>query len=101
MVSSKRWITWKNLDVLGQIIFCEICKAIRYPDLVVADVTTLNFNLMFEIGFAIRLGLTAGADELESFGYIQFFLVMCGPGVDVGPTDPNCSFSLHRYDPGC
>ena len=26
-------------------------------DLVVADVTTLNFNLMFEIGFAIGLGL--------------------------------------------
>ncbi len=41
------------------------------------------------------------SDGLESFGYIQFFLVMCGPGVDVGPTDPNCSFSLHRYDPGC
>jgi nucleoside 2-deoxyribosyltransferase len=29
----------------------------RYTDLVVADVTTLNFNLMFEIGFAIGLGL--------------------------------------------
>jgi hypothetical protein len=57
MVSSKRWITWKNLDVPGQIIFCEICKAMRYTDLVVADVTTLNFNLMFEIGFAIGLGL--------------------------------------------
>jgi len=57
MVSSKRWITWKNLDVPGQIIFCEICKAMRYTNLVVADVTTLNFNLMFEIGFAIGLGL--------------------------------------------
>jgi hypothetical protein len=57
MLSSKRWITWKNLDVPGQIIFCEICKAMRYTDLVVADVTTLNFNLMFEIGFAIGLGL--------------------------------------------
>lgn len=57
MESSRRWITWKNLDVPGQIIFCEICKAMRYTDLVVADVTTLNFNLMFEIGFAIGLGL--------------------------------------------
>ena len=57
MVSLKRWITWKNLDVPGQIIFCEICKAMRYTDQVVADVTTLNFNLMFEIGFAIGLGL--------------------------------------------
>ncbi len=57
MVSSRRWITWKNLDVPGQIVFCQICKALRYTDLVVADVTTLNFNLMFEIGFAIGLGL--------------------------------------------
>jgi hypothetical protein len=57
MASSKRWITWKNLDVPGQIIFCEICKAMRHTDLVVADVTTLNFNLMFEIGFAIGLRL--------------------------------------------
>jgi hypothetical protein len=57
MESSKRWITWKNLEVPGQIIFCEICKAMRYTDFVVADVTTLNFNLMFEIGFAVGLGL--------------------------------------------
>lgn len=57
MVSSKRWITWKNLDVPGQIFFCEICKAMRFTDMVIADVTTLNFNLMFEIGFAIGLGL--------------------------------------------
>ena len=57
MESSKRWITWKNLDVPGQVIFCEICKAMRHTDFVVADVTTLNFNLMFEVGFAVGLGL--------------------------------------------
>ncbi len=50
------WTTWKNLDVPGQIIFCEICKAIRHSKLVVADVTTLNFNLMFEVGYAVGLG---------------------------------------------
>lgn len=52
----ERWNSWKNLKVSGQIIFCEICKAIRYTKVIVADVTTLNFNLLFEIGFA--LGLT-------------------------------------------
>ena len=57
MMSMKRWISWKNLDVPGQIIFCEICKAMRFSEMVVADVTTLNFNLMFEIGCAIGLGL--------------------------------------------
>lgn len=86
--SSKRWITWKNLDVPGQIIFCEICKAMRFTDLVVADVTTLNFNLMFEIGYAIGLGLPVlpirnteyvvdkrQFDELgilDTFGYFDF-----------------------------
>ncbi len=54
---AKRWFTWKDLGVTGQIIFCQICKALRHTNFVVADVTTLNFNLLFEIGFAIGLGI--------------------------------------------
>ena len=50
-------ITWRDLQVAGQIIFCEICRATRFAGCIVADVTTLNFNLMFEIGFALGLGL--------------------------------------------
>ena len=50
-------ITWRDLQTVGQIIFCEICKASRFAACIVADVTTLNFNLMFEIGFALGLGL--------------------------------------------
>jgi hypothetical protein len=53
----KRWLTWKDLGVTGQIIFCQICKALRHTNFVVADVTTLNFNLLFEIGFSIGLGI--------------------------------------------
>jgi hypothetical protein len=53
----KRWTSWKHLGITGQIIFCEICKALRFTELVVADVTTLNFNLLFEIGYALGLGL--------------------------------------------
>jgi hypothetical protein len=53
----KVWKSWKNLDVPGQIVFCEVCKAIRFTSLVVADVTTLNFNLLFEIGYALGLGV--------------------------------------------
>lgn len=54
---AKRWLTWKDLGVLGQIIFCRICKAIRFADVVIADVTNLNFNLLFEIGYSIGLGI--------------------------------------------
>jgi hypothetical protein len=51
------WKTWKQLPVPGQMVFCEICKAIRHSVAVVADVTTLNFNLLFEIGYTIGLGV--------------------------------------------
>jgi hypothetical protein len=53
----KRFATWKDLGTDGQILFCQICKAIRYSRIVVADVTTLNFNLLFELGYAIGLGV--------------------------------------------
>lgn len=54
---NRRWVTWKKLDIPGQIIFCEICRTMRFAKFLVADVTTLNFNLMFEIGYALGLGI--------------------------------------------
>jgi len=51
------WISWTMLPIPGQIIFCEICKAARNSASVVCDVTTLNFNVLFELGFVIGLGL--------------------------------------------
>lgn len=57
VAGDRSWKSWKNLDIPGQIIFCEICKAIRHSRLIVPDITTLNFNLMFEIGFALGVGV--------------------------------------------
>ena len=57
IAGDRRWNTWRNLNIPGQIIFCEVCKAIRFSKLVVADITTLNFNLLFEIGFALGVGV--------------------------------------------
>lgn len=54
--TDKRWLSWRDLDVPGQIVFCTICKALRFTSFAVAEVTTLNFNLLFEIGYAIGLG---------------------------------------------
>ncbi|MEB2346073.1 MAG: hypothetical protein OZ948_15195 [Deltaproteobacteria bacterium] len=51
------WLTWRKFAIAGQVIFCAICKRMRFADFVAADVTTLNFNLLFEIGFGIGLGL--------------------------------------------
>lgn len=63
------WLSWKNFDTAGQIIFCEISKAIRFTSVVVADVTTLNFNLLFEIGYA--LGLNKAILPIRDSNFIQ------------------------------
>ena len=81
-------LTWRELPIQGQIIFCEICKALRGTEAVIADVTTLNFNVLFEIGFALGLGLpvipirdkTYDLDKkaftdlglLDTIGYVDF-----------------------------
>ena len=46
-------IDWKNLPIEGNIIFCEICEAINKSNCVVLDTTYINFNIMFEYGYAI------------------------------------------------
>jgi hypothetical protein len=82
------WLTWKFLPVPGQIIFCEICKAMRNSAAVVCDVTTLSFNVLFELGYAIGLGLPVlpirdtsydlnrrdfdSLSLLDTLGYIDF-----------------------------
>ena len=55
-IPEQRLFTWRDLDVSGRIIFCKICIASRFSKHIIADVTTLNFNLLFEIGYAIGLG---------------------------------------------
>lgn len=82
------WFTWRDMNPGGQILLCSICEAIRTSTAVVADVTNLNHNVMFELGFAIGMGLpvvplrdtTLAADDrtfrqlgvLDTLGYIEF-----------------------------
>lgn len=82
------WRSWTDLDIAGQLIFCEICKGMRGATAVFADVTTLNLNLMFEIGFCLGLGIpvkpirdsTVASDSklfaeigvFKTLGYIDF-----------------------------
>lgn len=82
------WRSWRDLDIAGQMIFCEICRGVRGASTVFADVTTLNFNLLFEIGFCLGLGIPIRPIRdssylenkrqfeelgvLETLGYIDF-----------------------------
>jgi hypothetical protein len=86
--ASHPWVTWRAFQTTGQIIFCAICKAMRFADCIVADVTSLNFNVMFEIGFALGLNMPVipvrdttlltdkrDFDELgllDTLGYVDF-----------------------------
>ena len=47
---------WTDLSIEGKVIFCAICEAIRNARCVATDITGLNFNVLFELGFAIGAG---------------------------------------------
>lgn len=75
------WASWRDLSIGGQVIFCEICRTIRYSEIVVADLTTVNFNVLFELGFAIGvsrpvlpirdMSYSRDANELAELGFID------------------------------
>ena len=45
--------SWKSMSVAGKFIISEILKEIEKADFLCADLTGLNENVLFEIGFAI------------------------------------------------
>ncbi len=45
--------TWKALDIVGHFIAGEVITGIDAADVLVADITQLNFNVTYEIGYAI------------------------------------------------
>jgi len=81
-------IDWKDLLVEGNIVFCEICEAIRKSSCVVLNQTYTNFNVLFEYGYAIGAGraiwplveegvakenrIYASLDTLTTIGYSSF-----------------------------
>ncbi len=46
-------LPWEALQNSGKVIIGEICEAIDHAQFFCADVTTINANVLFEIGFAI------------------------------------------------
>jgi len=47
---------WERPDLAGYEIIHPIVDAIRNAEVVAADITTFNFNVTYELGFAIGLG---------------------------------------------
>jgi len=46
-------VSWESLEVGGKFVIGEICAAIDKAQFFCADITTINANVMFELGYAI------------------------------------------------
>ena len=46
-------IGWEEIDIPGRFIATEVLKFIEKGNSFVADITKLNFNVVYEVGFAI------------------------------------------------
>lgn len=45
--------TWAELDIVGHFISDKVLEGIEYADFFIADISELNFNVTYEIGYAI------------------------------------------------
>lgn len=45
--------SWRQADIAGVFIRDEVLKSIEASDILIADISILNFNVMYEIGYAI------------------------------------------------
>ncbi|MBT9570012.1 MAG: hypothetical protein IV106_02665, partial [Pseudomonas umsongensis] len=45
--------TWRALDIVGHFISDEVLASIDAADFLVADISELNFNVTYEIGYAL------------------------------------------------
>nr|WP_314576546.1 hypothetical protein [uncultured Pseudomonas sp.] len=45
--------TWRALDIVGHFISGEVLAGIDAADFIIADITELNFNVTYEIGYAL------------------------------------------------
>lgn len=48
-----RFHTWKTLDIAGHFISQEVITSLEASNIVIADISHLNFNVSYEIGYAI------------------------------------------------
>ena len=45
--------SWVALDIAGQFISTEVLNCIETADFLIADISELNFNVVYEVGYAI------------------------------------------------
>lgn len=61
-------VDWAELDIPGRFIATEVLRSIDQSDFLVADITTLNFNVTYEVGYAIGRGKRVVIVRNDAFG---------------------------------
>ncbi len=59
--------SWEDLSVNGRYVISDICDAIDHSDFFCADLTGINANVMFELGYAIARNKRVWLIRDESF----------------------------------
>lgn len=61
-------VGWEELDIAGHFISTEVLRGIDQSQFLVADITSLNFNVTYEVGYAIGRGKRVVIVRNEAFG---------------------------------
>jgi hypothetical protein len=69
---------WEETDIPGRFIATEVLQRIQEGNIFFADVTKLNFNVVFEVGFAIGIGKRAIILRNEMFDVDTEFIRRVG-----------------------
>jgi hypothetical protein len=74
----KQFETWRDINAVGQFVGSEVIESIEKSDCFFADITVLNMNVCFEVGFAIgckkpcglirEQAISSGEEEARSLG---------------------------------
>jgi hypothetical protein len=79
---------WESSDIAGYCLTDPILESIKVSDLLVADVTRLNFNVTYEIGYAI-----------EGAGFAQFGRMRRGRKEPINRYNENNARDVENQDP--
>lgn len=84
LTHSIRVLTWEECRIGGKIIIQELCRTIQHTPLFIADVTALNPNVLFELGYAIakkrRLWLLLDESVIDSKRNFETFHLLTSIG---------------------
>lgn len=96
-------VTWEELDISGRLIIGRITEAIDRATATVFDVTFLNENVMFEVGYAIgadrRVWLVRQTSHVAAERAFSDFGVLRNVGYEAYENSHDLAASFHEKRP--